>query len=69
MSNNVVAEVVTVSIAGDPIRAEIVEIVDHYVDDYGRFVDVRLADGTDLFRVDPLDVQVFAAACSEFAAA
>lgn len=61
MSNNVVAELVTVPIGGDPIRAEVVEVVevlDYRIGDDRASVDVRLVDGSIFRDVDVLDVAV-----------
>ena len=70
MSNTAVAELVTVTITGTPVRAEIVEIVEYRTDFFGgRVADVRLADGTVTRHVDTLDIEVSAAARGVLAAA
>lgn len=58
MSNNVVAELVTVTITGDPIRTEIVEILDYRSGDDRASADVRLIDGTIFEDADVLDIAV-----------
>ncbi|MGV9748091.1 hypothetical protein ACWDTG_24775 [Rhodococcus zopfii] len=56
MSNTAVAELVTVTVAGAPVRAEITEIITFHTSEDGRFVDVRLADGTVVEHADALDI-------------
>ncbi|MGW5301647.1 hypothetical protein ACWEQV_25760 [Rhodococcus aetherivorans] len=70
MSNTPVAELITVSITGTPVRAEIAEILDYRTDFFGgRGVDVRLVDGTVARHVDALDIEVGVAARTARAAA
>jgi hypothetical protein len=62
MSNTAVAELITVTITGTPVRAEIAEIHEYRTDFFGgRVADVRLADGTVTRHVDTLDIEVSAA--------
>lgn len=70
MTNTAVAELITVTITGTPVRAEIVEILGYRTDFFGgRVADVRLTDGTVLRHVDLLDIEVSAAARGALAAA
>jgi len=69
MSNIVIAELVTISVTGEQVRAGIAEITDHYVDEGGRFADLRLADGARVERADVLDIEVSAVAPREVLAA
>ncbi|WP_072814921.1 hypothetical protein [Rhodococcus zopfii] len=69
MSKTTVAELVTVTIAGDPVRAEIAEIGKYHTDESGRYADVRLADGTLVPRANALDIELTAAARGALAAA
>ena len=69
MSNTTVAELVTVTVAGMPVRAEITEIIRFHTSEDGRFADVRLADGTVVERADTLDIELTAAARGVIAAA
>lgn len=69
MSNTTVAELVTVTVAGMPVRAAITEIIKFHTNADGRFADVRLADGTVVERADTLDIELTAAARGVIAAA
>ncbi len=70
MSNTAVAELITVTITGTPVRAEIAEILGYRTDFFGgRVADVRLTDGTVARHVDTLDIEVSAAARGALAAA
>ncbi|TCN53503.1 hypothetical protein EV641_106148 [Rhodococcus sp. SMB37] len=70
MSNTSVAELVTYTITGTPVRAEIVEVLGYRTDFFGgRVADVRLTDGTVARHVDLLDIEGGAAARGVLAAA
>lgn len=70
MSNAAVAELITVTITGTPVRAEIAEILGYRTDFFGgRVADVRLADGTVARHMDTLDIEVSADARGALAAA
>ncbi|WP_420753503.1 hypothetical protein [Rhodococcus sp. O3] len=69
MSNTTVAELVTLTISGIPVRAVIAEILNFRTNDSGRFADVRLTDGTVVEHADTLDIELTAAARDAIAAA
>lgn len=70
MSNTPVAELITVTITGTPVRTEVAEILNYRTDFLGgRVADVRLADGTIARHVDALDIEVGVATRAARAAA
>jgi hypothetical protein len=58
MSNVAAAELVTVTLAGYPIRAEITDILNCYREDGALKVEVRLTDGTAVQETEALDLDV-----------